>query len=435
MTNSCSLSRARFACIAFCLCQAALLGALALGGGALAVGGLAAVSLALGLAALWFLVRGNRALRRLQEVSKAVSHGDFEARISGIRERGALGETLWAINDLIDRTDAYVRETAASMDHVNRNLYYRRIVETGMLGAFLAGAQTINRATEATAVKVGAFKAVAGTFESTIQDVVEGVSESAEALSGTARGMERIARTTLEESTSVAAAAEEASVNVQAVAGAAEELSASIAEVSTQGERTSSLTASVVSSMAETKSRLEVLSVATERIGEVVELITDIAGQTNMLSLNATIEAVRAGEAGKGFAVVAQEVKQLAAQTAEATREISAQIAAMQDASRGVVASVQGIGDTIDEVSRTAAGTAEAVEQQTTATQEIANNVSQASAGTSEVTGNIGRVSEAASEADRSAGDVLKASELLAGRAEELRTAVDGFLAEAQKVV
>ena len=83
-----------------------------------------------------------------------------------------------------------------------------------------------------------------------------------------------------------------------------------------------------------TQQQVRSLAEAASKIGEVAELINDIADQTNLLTLNATIEAARAGDAGKGFAIVAGEVKNLASQTAKATKDIAVQIAAIQSATR-----------------------------------------------------------------------------------------------------
>src|SRR4029434_8367980 len=82
---------------------------------------------------------------------------------------------------------------------------------------------------------------------------------------------------------------------------------------------------------------------AAEKIGNVTQMITDIAGQTNLLALKATIEAARAGEAGKGFAVVASEVKSLANQTAKATEEIAEQIRGIQAASQTTASAMRQI--------------------------------------------------------------------------------------------
>ncbi len=98
--------------------------------------------------------------------------------------------------------------------------------------------------------------------------------------------------------------------------------------------KSSRIAAAAVSQAEATDARINRLSRAAQEIGDVVKLITAIAEQTNLLALNATIEAARAGEAGRGFAVVASEVKSLASQTAKATDEISSHIAGMQEATQ-----------------------------------------------------------------------------------------------------
>lgn len=114
---------------------------------------------------------------------------------------------------------------------------------------------------------------------------------------------------------------------------------------------------------------------AAGRVNEVVHLIGDVAAKTNLLALNATIEAARAGDAGKGFAVVAGEVKQLAAQTARATEDISRQLSGIAAATDAAVHAVAGMGRAIGRISDSAGVIAAAVEQQGAATQEIARNV------------------------------------------------------------
>lgn len=134
-----------------------------------------------------------------------------------------------------------------------------------------------------------------------------------------------------------------------------------------------------------TDDRVNKLSQAATRIGDVVELINTIAGQTKLLALNATIEAARAGEAGRGFAVVASEVKALAEQTAKATGEISHQITDIQAATQNALVAIKEICGTIGRISEISSAIAAAVEEQGTATQEISRNVQQAAQGTHEV--------------------------------------------------
>nr|WP_284701356.1 cache domain-containing protein [Rhodoplanes tepidamans] len=270
---------------------------------------------------------------------------------------------------------------------------------------------------------------LADQFEEAVGGIIGSVSASATELEATAGTLTRTADDTQKLSTTVSAASEEASTNVQAVAAATDELTSSIGEISRQVQTSSRIADEAVSQAAKTDGRIGALSVAANRIGDVVKLITDIAEQTNLLALNATIEAARAGEAGKGFAVVAQEVKALAAQTAKATGDISAQISGMQAATQDSVAAIKEISGTIGRIAEIAGAITAAVDQQGAATSEISRNIQQAAAGTGEVAETITRVSRGAEETGAASGEVHAAASRLADESNHLRLEVEKFLA------
>jgi methyl-accepting chemotaxis protein len=226
----------------------------------------------------------------------------------------------------------------------------------------------------------------------------------------------------------VAAASEEASANVDSVAAAAEEMSTSVTEIGRQVHDSSRIAGDAVKQADSTNARINELSKAAGRIGDVVKLITAIAEQTNLLALNATIEAARAGESGRGFAVVASEVKALAEQTAKATDEIGTQIAGMQAATLDSVAAIQEIGATITRIAEIASTIASTVEEQGAATSEIARNVGEAAKGTAEVADKITQVNRGASETGAASGQVLTAAKSLSKDSGLLQLEVAKFL-------
>ena len=168
---------------------------------------------------------------------------------------------------------------------------------------------------------------------------------------------------------------------------------------------------------------------AIKEIGDVVKLITAIAEQTNLLALNATIEAARAGEAGRGFAVVASEVKSLASQTAKATDEISSHILGMQGATQESVAAIKEIGGTIGQISDIASSIASAVEQQSSATQEISRSVQTVAQGTQQAAANIMQVNRGATETGSASEEVLNSAKTLSSESTRLREELDRFMA------
>lgn len=262
-------------------------------------------------------------LREITRVAAAINGGNFEERVGrlpGLEQDPELMAARTALNGVLDRTDAFIRESGASLAAAEQGRYHRAFLTTGMTGAFRSGAQSINdargkiaEANQAIARAGDQRRATAEEFEETVVALVE----------------------------QLAAAAVEMSASAASLA-----LSANGAATEAQ----ESLTA--------TRS----LDGTAKEIGAVVELISSIAGQTRLLALNATIEAARAGERGKGFAVVASEVKSLADSTGTSTDRISDQVGALQDAVSALAKSAESFGGTMDEMVQMITAVAAAVD-------------------------------------------------------------------------
>ena len=274
---------------------------------------------------------------------------------------------------------------------------------------------------------------LAGVFSQSIADISKEMNASALELSEKSLSMAKASDDALERSRTAEQGAGIASQNVQSVASAAEELSASISEITSQVGESSNRASSAATAVKETAATVHALGEAAKKISGVVGLIKDIAEQTNLLALNATIEAARAGEAGKGFAVVASEVKALANQTGTATVEITDQVTAMQKIVADTQASIDAIVSSMESVEESSSAISAAVEEQEAVTQEISRSATDAHNGTDDVISAISLVARDVESTAGTAKEVSQTAEHVTEIAKRMESESTGFIEKIRK--
>ena len=222
-----------------------------------------------------------------------------------------------------------------------------------------------------------------------LSQIASEMSSSAEKASEKTNSVADASGTMSKGMNAVAAAMEQSSSNTAMVASGAEEMNATISEISQSTEKAKLISSNAVEKSGIAAGKMEDLRKAAQSIGEVTETIRDISEQTNLLSLNATIESARAGEAGKGFAVVANEIKELSVQTAAATLDIKRKIEDVQTSINFSMGEIEGVSKVIEEVNDIVSSIAAAIEEQSSATREISINITQVSQGIEDVNKNL----------------------------------------------
>ena len=253
------------------------------------------------------------------------------------------------------------------------------------------------------------------------------LSSSAANLANLSTGLGGNASQVSSQAAVVSAAAESVSHNVQCAASGADELTDTIRDVAQSSHMAARAADEAVSVAEKTNEAVAKLGFSSAEIGNVVNTINTIAEQTNLLALNATIEAARAGEAGKGFAVVASEVKELAKATAHATEDIAKRIDSIQTDSKSAVDAIEQIATKVMEISTLQNNTASAVDRQTLTTSEISRTVQEVAGKSSEIAQSITDVAKVAEETSVGAHNIQQAAAELTTVANGLRTLVQHF--------
>jgi methyl-accepting chemotaxis protein len=267
----------------------------------------------------------------VSEVCSRASAGDFEVRLPSIGETEQAKAARAALNNLLDVTDAFVRESGAALGAAAEGRYHRRFLTRGMRGAYRDAAARISQSNDQmAAAAAGVAEAaqsrlrLADELESAVLTVSEQVATSATEMGATANGLADFVR------------------------GAVSEAERGLDTVGS-------------------------LKTASDQIRRAIELINSVASQTRLLALNATIEAARAGKAGRGFSVVADEVKNLANETSESSEQINGQVTRVQEATADAVAVLDAVTGSIREMGNLVNGITIAIEGGDSGTAGLSN--------------------------------------------------------------
>jgi methyl-accepting chemotaxis protein len=269
--------------------------------------------------------------------------------------------------------------------------------------------------------------------------VTDKLNSSSRSLSNSSSELAAHAQEITGQAGSVAAASEQSSVTVASIASGAEEMASSMAMVAAAVEE---LSASIGEVSGSCRSELEIADQASKEtkraekiisevdassksIEKVVDFIDRIASQTNLLALNATIEAASAGEAGKGFAVVAGEVKELARQTAQATKDISTEVRKMQMNTADAVKAMGMIAMVIEEIHTISRSIVHSINEQNQVVNEIASSVARVNEGAADVARNV---SESATSMSLISGSIAAMDGSLVDSSEGINRVKDSAL-------
>lgn len=374
------------------------------------------------LVVTWFMARFiTMPLLRLKSAAEKMATGDFsqdQLRASSRDETGELTQAFLAMRQSVSALLQHVQTTVVSLNQSVAGLEGAAAETRLVAGQVGEAVSEVARSADEQAQRVDEAARVVGELRQATQQIAAGAQDQARMVQGASTTVDRMA-TTLSRMADEAAAVSEASREASETARSGFEVV----------QRTVEGMARVRQTVLEAAGLIEELGIHSEQVGSILQVITDISDQTNLLALNAAIEAARAGEQGRGFAVVADEVRKLAERSARSAKEIAELVEGIRQGTRRAVVSME-VGTRDVEQGTELAGAAgqslssilEHVQQAAEAVEGIAGAARSAMVESREVVEAVGAVAAITEEN-------TAATEEMAAGAEEVARALDSVAA------
>jgi methyl-accepting chemotaxis protein len=368
-------------------------------------------------------------------LSGAAVEGRLSSRADATKHQGDFRKIVEGINSTLDSVIRPIEEGAKALSRmaegdltarveVSYHGDHRRIVES-----INAVAESLMKALSDVSEAVSATASASSQISSSTEEMAAGAQEQTSQTTEVAGAVEEMTKTILENSRNAGTAAETAKRAKHSA-----EQGGRVVEESISGMKR---IAEVVNRSAGTV--LE-LGKSSDQIGEIISVIDDIADQTNLLALNAAIEAARAGEQGRGFAVVADEVRKLAERTTKATKEIAGMIRKIQTDTAGAVSSMEEgtkeVKDGIEHANRAGASLREIVDVSQKVTDmvtQIAAASEEQSSASEEISRNVEAISKVSGETALGTQQIARAAEDLNRLTENLQQLIARFTLNAKE--
>lgn len=390
-------------------------------------------------------------MKGMAGAAEKMAEGDFTVEVAPKSEKDALGNAFSKMIASLSKLIGQVRGVAGNLSEASDQL---------SKAAEQAGQATQQIASTSQQVAKGA-----GEQSTSLQQTTEGIEQLAKAIEQISQGSQEQAKgveKTVIAVNQVSASVSQVAENAKTAADGSQQASESARKGAGMAQQTVEGMEKIRTTMGVASSRVTELGERSNEIGKIVATIDDIAAQTNLLALNAAIEAARAGEQGRGFAVVADEVRKLAERSSGATKEIADLITGIQsgvteavkameegnkevdsgyqlaaDAGESlneILKTVNEVGKQVNEIAEAAGDLSKISTEMVKITDGVSSAVEQNTAATEEMSANSGQVSKSIESVAGVAEESSAASQQVSAAAQEMSAQVEEVVANAQSL-